>query len=160
MKSIADIVLRAVIIVVVTSLTGVGLNLAASRPLPLIYTAPTELTLQGVKVPLLDAKQARKLFDDGQAIFLDTRGKEDYLQSHVKGALLLPDKTKEEHFPQVQPLLPEESKIVLYCHGPDCEMAEHVAGFLVQWGYKNLTIMTSGFPAWEEAGYPVEKAAR
>jgi rhodanese-related sulfurtransferase len=39
-------------------------------------------------------------------------------------------------------------------------MAEEVARFLAQLGYRKMTIMSAGYRAWEEAGYPVEKRHR
>lgn len=38
-------------------------------------------------------------------------------------------------------------------------MAERVAAFLAQMGYKNLAVMSGGFPAWLKAGYPVETSS-
>jgi len=35
-------------------------------------------------------------------------------------------------------------------------MAEKVGEFLARMGYRNLLIMSSGFPAWLKAKYPVD----
>lgn len=157
MRTFASTVIRAAIILVVATSIGIGLNLASSKPLPWIYVPPKELTLAGVKVPLIDEKEARKHLDDPDTVFIDTRSREEYAEGHVRGALLLPDPEKEEQFPTLEPLLADKSRLVLYCHGPECDMAEQVALFLAQLGYKDLAIMAPGFPAWEDAGYPVER---
>jgi rhodanese-related sulfurtransferase len=157
MRALVGTIIRAIIILAAASCIGIGLNLASSNPLPWVYEPPTELTLEGVKIPLIDEKEARKRFNDPNTVFIDTRDKEEYSDGHVKSALFLPAHEKEEQFQSVEPLLSEEAQLILYCHGPECEMAEQVAGFLIQLGYKNLAIMTAGFPAWKKAGYPVEE---
>lgn len=81
------------------------------------------------------------------------------MKSHVKGSVFLSPDDVEEQFPSVEPLLPQDSKIVLYCYGPECDMAERVAAFLAQMGYRNLAVMSAGFPAWHKAGYPVETSS-
>ena len=156
MKEYTLILFRAVIILGCASLVGLGVNLIRPKPLPWTYVPPKELDVQGVKIPLIDDKAAHRFFGAEGTVFLDTRKKEDYSESHVQGAIFLGPDEKEELFPSVQPLLPEDARIILYCYGPECDMAEQVADFLAQLGYRNMMIMTSGFRAWEKAGYPIE----
>ncbi len=158
MRAFVLIAVKALIIAVVASSVGLALNAMASKPLPLVYVPPKEMDLAGVKVPLIDEKEANNHFEMDGFIFVDTRGNEAYAQGHVKGALLLPADQKEERFPEVQPLLPEESTLILYCYGPECEMAEEVGRFLAQLGYRHMMIMSAGFPEWKKAGYPVGEA--
>ena len=80
----------------------------------------------------------------------------DYAKSHVKGATCLPPDDVEQRFPSVEPLIPSDNRVILYCYGPECDMAEKVGEFLAQMGYKNMLIMSSGFPAWEKANDPVD----
>ncbi|MEW6349572.1 MAG: rhodanese-like domain-containing protein [Thermodesulfobacteriota bacterium] len=156
MKGFLGIVIRAVLVALGAAAMGLGVNLISSRSIPYVYVPPTVLEFMGVKVPLIDEKQAYKWLDDQQTVFVDTREDREFAEGRVKGAVKLPAEQKEELFPAVEPLLPEQSRLILYCHGPDCKMAEKVAEFLAQLGYKNMMIMEAGFPAWEKAGYPVE----
>jgi rhodanese-related sulfurtransferase len=156
MRSYLGIFLRALLIAVAALLVGVGINLVSSKPVPWVYVPPTELEISGLKVPLIDEKTARELMDEEGTIFVDTRHKEDFDKKRVKGAIFLPQDDKEEQFIAVQPLLPEDARLILYCYGPQCDMAEEVARFLSQLGYKQMLIMTAGFKAWEESGFPVE----
>jgi len=156
MRQFAGIVVRSLIIACVAASIGLGLNLASNKALPWIYVPPKELVLEGVRVKLIDEKEARRLFDIPETLFVDSRHQDDYRKGHVKGAIFLEPAEKEERFPVVQALLPENGLLILYCYGPECDMAEQVAGFLAQLGYKNMMIMTAGFRLWEKAGYPVE----
>ncbi len=160
MKEFLSIISKAILIALLCSAVGLLRNTVSSQPLPLIYTRPTEVTKEGVKIPLIDVKQAKTYFDDLQTTFIDTRKEEDYTSAHVKGAVFLNPDTMQDNFPMVQPLLNEDNKIILYCYGPECDMAEEVAAFLGQLGYKKLLIMNSGFRAWEEAGFPVEGSGK
>jgi rhodanese-related sulfurtransferase len=156
MKKYILIVVKAVLILVCASLIGLGVNLTRSKPLPLEYVPPKQIEVRGVKIPLIGEQAAFKFFGSDGTVFVDTRKKEDYSESHVKGAVFLGSEEKEDLFPAVQPFLPEDARLILYCYGPECDMAEEVADLLAQLGYRNMMIMSAGFRAWEKAGHPVE----
>jgi thiosulfate sulfurtransferase len=160
MKKSLGILLKALGIALVFSFVGLGLNSVSSKGIPLIYIPPEKLVLAGTDVPLINENEARKFLDQPGTTFVDTRKEEDYTEKHVKGAVFLSPDNIEERYPEMQPLLPEENRLILYCYGPECEMAEHVALFLAQLGYKNMMIMTVGFRGWEKAGLPVESPRR
>jgi rhodanese-related sulfurtransferase len=156
MRAIGSVVTQAFAIAVACGAIGVAVNLTAVRPAPWIYEPPKSLDLGGVKVTLIDEKQAREFLEHSETVFVDSRKAEDYAKSHVKGSVFFGPEDMHERFVSVEPLLPQEYRIVLYCYGPECEMAEQVGLFLVQLGYRTLAIMSPGFAAWEKAGYPVE----
>jgi rhodanese-related sulfurtransferase len=156
MKKLAGILLRAAIIVVVASCIGLAVNLVSPRSIPWVYTPPGEVVVAGAAIPTIDENKAHEFLEDGDTIFLDTRHDEDFAEGHIKGAFSLPASEQENRFIEIQPVLPEESRVIVYCGGPECEMADKVARFLAQLGYKNVKIMRAGFSAWKKAGYPVE----
>jgi rhodanese-related sulfurtransferase len=157
MRDVWSISIRALLIAV----AGVGMGLAGNqlsqKPLPLIYTPPGQVELSGIVVPFIDEREARRYMADSATVFVDTRLEKDYSVSRVKGAIFLEPSNKEDRFPIVEPFLPQDSRLILYCYGPECPMAEEVAAFLSQLGYKNMMIMSAGFKAWEKQGYPTEK---
>jgi rhodanese-related sulfurtransferase len=158
MKVYAGILVRALMIAAAASAVGLGYNFVSGRSLPLVYTPPKLAVLSGVRVPLVDEREAHRFLSDEGTVFVDTRLEKDYSKSRIKGAVFLQPDDKEDRFPVVQPLLPEDARLVLYCYGPECPMAEEIALFLAQLGYKNMMIMIAGFRAWEKAGYPIEKS--
>lgn len=160
MKAFVGIAARALIILLFWSSVGLGINVISSKSIPWVYEPPPDLTISGVKVPLVDEKKALSYLDDPGTTFVDTRKREHYAEGHVKGAVSLPANDKEERFPLVQPLLPEDNRLVLYCYSPECEDAERVAEFLVQLGYNHMVIMSPGFPQWKRAGYPMDTETR
>jgi rhodanese-related sulfurtransferase len=160
MREFVGIVFRALVILTVFSSIGLATNALSTKGIPLLYEPPKELVIADVKTPLLDERQAHRYLSDPGTVFIDNRKEEDYLKGHVKGALFLTPESMEEDFVKAQPLITEESRIILYCYGPECDMAEQVAGFLIKLGYKNLMIMNSGYRAWEKAGLPVEASSK
>jgi rhodanese-related sulfurtransferase len=160
MKEHILILLRAVLILICASMIGLGVNLIRSKPLPWEYVPPEQIEVRGVKIPLIDEHAAFKFFGSEGTVFVDTRKKEDYDESRVKGAVFLGPDEKEDLFPTVQPLLPEDARLILYCYGPECDMAEQVSDFLAQLGYKNMAIMSAGLKLWQKAGYPIESKGK
>ncbi|MFC1834714.1 rhodanese-like domain-containing protein [Thermodesulfobacteriota bacterium] len=159
MRPIIDTIIRATIIVGLWAVIGLAVSLVSPSGIPWIYVQANTVDLSGVKVDLINEKDARKLFASGEAVFVDARSHEDYDKSHVEGAIFLPPEDVEERYVLVQPLLPEDARIILYCYGPECDMAERVAEFLGQLGYRNMKIMSAGYAAWEKAGYPVSQSS-
>ncbi len=160
MRTAGSVARRALVIAILFASIGMLSNLLSGKPIDWIYFPPGEMLLAGIKVQLIDAKTARKYLDDSGTVFLDSRECRDYAKSHVKGAICLPPDNVEKRFPAVELLVPPESLVILYCYGPDCDMAERTATFLVQLGYKNMMIMSSGFSEWEKAQFPVERRSK
>jgi rhodanese-related sulfurtransferase len=156
MKEFIGLVIRSLIIAVMFAVVGLGTNVLSSKSIPWLYIPPRETVVSGIKVPLVNERTAHGYFDDPGTTFIDARLPKDYAESHVKGSIELSPKNFVDRFPRVQPLLPQKNRIVLYCYGPECDMAERVALSLVDLGYKKLIIMSSGFSPWQAAGYPVE----
>lgn len=157
MQAVMSVLVRALVILAVWASVGVVANLVSPAGIPWIYVQAKKIEVSGITVALIDVNEARKLYDDGQTVFVDARNQQDYTRGSVRGSVFLFPDDIHERFVAVQTLLPENSPIVLYCYGPECDMAERVAEFLGQLGYKKMLIMTDGFSAWERAGYPVTR---
>jgi rhodanese-related sulfurtransferase len=160
MRTTASVVCRALMMVLIFAFIGMLSNLLSGKPVDWRYVPPEEMLLAGVKVQLIDAKAAHKYSHDSSTVFVDSRECRDYAKSHVKGAICLPPDDVEQRFLSVEPLIPPESRVILYCYGPECDMAEKVGTFLAQQGYKNMMIMSSGFNAWEKAKFPVDGTSK
>ena len=52
------------------------------------------------------------------------------------------------------------ARLIVYCYGPECDMAEKVAAFLIDLGYPNIAIMQEGYLEWEKRGFPIESSDR
>ena len=63
---------------------------------------------QATRISLADAK---KEFDAGNAVFLDTRAEAAYHNEHIKGALNVTEANLEEKYKEI----PKGKKIIAYC---------------------------------------------
>ena len=61
--------------------------------------------------PRITLADAKKDFDDGNAVFVDTRAEVAYQQGHIKGAINLPMEAFEMRYKEI----PTNKKIIAYC---------------------------------------------
>ncbi len=62
------------------------------------------------EVPRIDLADAKKAFDDGGAIFVDSRGVDSYKALHIKGAISIPYGSTDNF-----DSLPKGKTIIVYC---------------------------------------------
>jgi rhodanese-related sulfurtransferase len=151
-KSIA----QAVILLVTASALALIGNAISSRGLPL-RTPPPKSAGQPELISLEDAK---KLWSNGSAFFLDAREPGQYAAGHVPGAFNLPALRFERHFDEVAPVLSLESEIVVYCDGIECDLSHRVGGRLKELGFTKVRILSNGWSVWRQAGLPSSSAAQ
>lgn len=63
------------------------------------------------EAPRISLADAKKDFDEGKAIFIDTRAKTSFDNEHVKGAINVPVNDFETTYKSV----PKDKKIIVYC---------------------------------------------
>ena len=61
--------------------------------------------------PRITVEEAKKDFDAGNAVFIDTRSEEAFNTEHVKGAINISGADLEAKFSQI----PKDKKIIVYC---------------------------------------------
>ena len=61
--------------------------------------------------PRIALADAKKDFDAGNAIFVDTRAEVQYKQEHIKGAINIPAESAEMRYKEI----PTDKKIIAYC---------------------------------------------
>ncbi|MEO1009548.1 MAG: rhodanese-like domain-containing protein [Planctomycetota bacterium] len=100
--------------------------------------------------------RARELWDEGYD-FIDARTDREREIGWVEGSYQLETRNfiDGSAFGVLAGLSPE-LPIIVYCDGGECDASENVALRLQQNGFTDIYIMHEGFPAWAEAGHPVE----
>jgi rhodanese-related sulfurtransferase len=104
---------------------------------------------------VIEPAEAKARLDRG-ALFLDARPRDFWTMSHVPGAESLPEPDFDKAFAELEPRLRSTYNLVLYCAGYGCEASHVVARKLREKGI-HAAILSEGWPAWTEAGYPVVK---
>jgi rhodanese-related sulfurtransferase len=119
----------------------------AAADVPVIPDVPGPLSIE---LPTL-----KKLWDAGAVIMIDARDPSAYHAGHIQGATNL---TLAEAMSQPERLKAIDAggrPIAVYCSGTACGLSEEVAHVLIEAGKRRVLVFPGGFPAWQEAGYPV-----
>ncbi len=124
-------------------------NSAAAPDLMLFGLIPT--------VPLRDRSRVYDLkarLDWGKPALtiIDVRSRQDFHFSHIMGALSMP---LSELVRRASAALDYDRDIYLYSDTD--EDTEVAAVQLRQAGFRNVSVLQGGLPAWKAMGYPIEK---
>jgi hypothetical protein len=86
-----------------------------STPTPSTATPPVNLDshghAEGSDAPRISLAEAKKDFDAGTAVFIDTHAPEQYAQQHIPGSINVPANNMEPHLNKI----PKGKKIIAYC---------------------------------------------
>ena len=98
----------------------------------------------------VDSDEAATMYGDEDAVFVDVRRPDEYVEGHIKGALFI---TVDDVLARIDEL-PRDKKLLFICavgvrSGLACEMAAAM-------GYDTelLYNIDDGTPAWIEKGHP------
>ena len=117
----------------------------------------TESTPQAEVLPTEteDLGWAVARFNEGAA-FIDARPHAQYLESHIQNAWSLPFEALLKGRPEVLDFIDPNGLAIIYCGGGDCDASHKVMEMLQSFGYQKLIVFKPGFPAWQQAGHPVD----
>jgi rhodanese-related sulfurtransferase len=101
----------------------------------------------------------KKLWDADQVILIDARDPSSYVAGHIQGAKNLTLAEAMTQPERLKAIDPQGRAIAVYCSGTACGLSEEVANVLVEAGKRKVLVFPGGYPAWQEAGYPVTTAA-
>lgn len=134
---------------------GLGLTVNAVRRDPLPYNLPGSLLLteSGARVIMLGA--ARRHFDEAHYVFVDARDEASFLAGHIQGALSLPPERFQELYPELQ-LWTAGQPLLLYGESGNILACDDLAQQLRDAGEEVVVILSAGFDAWEEHGFPTD----
>jgi len=150
-----------------TPATGAGLRAGATNS-PVL--SPAELVaarLRAQGLQLVDSGLAAQLFHDprfqrGGIVFVDARDETHYREGHIPGAYEFDPYHPDQYFPAALPACQAAERIVVYCHGGDCDDSESAALLLRDVGVatNKLVIYGGGITEWTTNGWPIETGDR
>ncbi|WP_165859214.1 rhodanese-like domain-containing protein [Desulfofundulus salinus] len=109
-------------------------------------------------IKFIDLVSAKKLFDERQAIFLDARSPEEYMEGTITGSIGISLMSVVKGEVEIEKLIPDRNAVIVtFCSGGECDVGVEMARELVDRGYTNVYVLGEGYPGWLEAGYPVFK---
>lgn len=104
------------------------------------------------KTPRITVEELKALMDQGEAVVIDVRNVEDFVDAHLPGALQIPLSFVESQIPW----FPRDKKIVTYCSCPAEETSGHAVLILQKGGLPNAAALVGGIDTWRARGYPIE----
>lgn len=121
----------------------------------MISTAPPfKKYADGNDVPKISVADAKREFDAGKAVIVDSRSEAVYRMEHITGSINIPQGSPKEKYE----ILPKNKKVIIYCacngEGTSISLAYHMN----EAGVPNTYAMVDGFLGWKTAGYPMTKA--
>ncbi|MCP4332786.1 MAG: rhodanese-like domain-containing protein [Gammaproteobacteria bacterium] len=121
--------------------------------LALSACATTDSSTEKSQYSMVDASTAKTLHE-GDAIFIDVRLKSIFDRGHIPGAINIPI----NHFNgnTLSEAVSKDQAIVTYCYGIHCDYSNQASNKALTWGYRKVYYFMKGYPAWLDAGYPVE----
>ena len=152
----ADLQILALLALSVAAASAV--NALRTNRLPLVgdWSPAGRITTTSGERMDISLFEAQKLFANDEAVFIDARPMEDYLQGHIRGARSLPRQELDLKFIDVTKDLDLETPVITYCDGETCELSHDLALFLRDAGFVNTRVLVNGWSLWRLAGMPVE----
>lgn len=118
-----------------------------------------DLKNKAAQITFVELKEAKRLFDEKASIFLDSRSKGDYRDSHIKEAIALPLISLVQDRTLAGKIIPDKNRLyIIYCSGEGCDLSIELAKELIALDYTNVKVLGEGYPGWAEAKYPVESS--
>jgi len=149
---------QAVVLVAISVLLALSVNYFRNDRLPLLdgWNMKSHLKTPSGKRLDISLTEARKLFKNRAAVFLDARRQEDYEKGHIKEARSLPWTEIDRQFMPVMKNISPDAWIITYCDGEACELSHNLAIFLMDMGFENVRVLINGWALWRESNLPVE----
>lgn len=147
---------RAVLILSLSSILGLATNFPLIRKYIQGEFRYGFLSLEKYpSITFISLAEAEDLFARRQALFIDSRTKEDFRAGHIMGAKNIPYEKDEDRKRVNLPPLPLEGAMVVYCDGSECQSSVELAKFLHKKGFKDIRVFFGGWVEWIREGLPV-----
>jgi len=115
--------------------------------------ATTDSSNTKSKYKMVDVTTA-KVLHERNAMFIDVRLKHWFDEGHIPGAVNIP--FYNFHDNRLAAVANKDQEVVFYCYGIQCEYSDKASNRALSWGYEKVYYFMKGYPAWLDAGYPVE----
>ncbi|HKP17510.1 MAG TPA: molybdopterin-synthase adenylyltransferase MoeB [Gaiellaceae bacterium] len=100
----------------------------------------------------IDARDAAALIDDGDAVFLDVRERDEWEEGHIPGAVFIPRGNLES---RIETAVPDRARrLVVYCASGN--RSAFAAKTLEELGYEDVVNLAGGYTDWKRNGFPTQ----
>jgi len=149
---LAAAVRQALLLLALSAVLAAGRWALVGERLPLKADAAAyELELAA---PLIEVAQARRSYDEGVHLFIDTREAGPGVEDTVPGAFVIRPGSFDDDMRALLDIVVPEDQFILFGDG-SLALANNVAARLIQRGYPNVELLKGGLGAWRAAGGPL-----
>jgi len=149
------LLLECVVIVALGILIGLSANVGLLRQVLGKEAGHSEERVQQQLPEPVMLEEVVELLSAG-ALAVDARLPEQFSAGHLPGAYNLPLAEIETAYAAFAEQVAATRTLVVYCNGYGCPDSFDLASLLLQKGYAEARVFEDGFPAWRDAGLPVE----
>lgn len=147
-----------VAIVLASVVCGLASNFIAEKPLPLFKAlAKPDPVAGAVSFAEVDADFVRQLSVDPNTVLIDARLPELFNRGHIPGAVNLPLSRFDDFIVEWMERLRSARQLIVYCSGRSCNDSYELARRLLEKGFKDLFLYSSGMEDWLEKGNVVDR---
>jgi rhodanese-related sulfurtransferase len=130
---------------------------------PLAAISPTGQTessgISDAGVQFISLAEARMEFSKGEALFADARSLKAFRAGHIQGAMNLDPHAFDSWSGTFFSQFPEQTRIITYCDGIQCQLSADLAEKLIQMGYQKVFVLKDGWSQWCAARLPTEQVS-
>ena len=106
---------------------------------------------------IINIDTAKSIYSYQLATIIDARDPEDYLTSHIPGAINIPyDKDKKYSQILIDSLVGKDKSIMIYCNDSTCDLGENLAKDLNQMGLFGILYFKDGYKIWNQNSLPIK----
>ncbi len=158
---------QALIIVIISAVIGGFLNLIRADRVPWISTQVSLMFIDPVNPVSSDSLKnmllpyPRGILMNGlqetigkEGVIIDSRLPEYYQEGHIAGAINIPFEEIDGYVTKLTEI-PQDTMVVVYCDGGDCEISFDLAMFMIDIGYLGVYVYEGGWEEWSAAALPV-----
>ena len=111
--------------------------------------------LEQTDIDSISLVEAKRVFDENSAVFIDSRSEDEFALGHIPGAVNIPWDEYETGHSDLLDRVPDAMPVITYCGG-GCESSIELAEALLHMEYKEVKVFLNGWPSWVKANYPIE----
>lgn len=120
---------------------------------------PTLLFAGGGQEPgaLIGPEEAFEMVQAGEAVLLDIRSEQAYIEGHLAGAISVPLQQVAANADQIAGL---GQTVITYCSCPAEETSLAAASELIRTGFTDVLVLDGGIRSWALLGLPLRSGPR
>lgn len=165
------IVRHLIILVVISSVLALGVNMISPNKIPVFgkyrsLSSGTEPIIppnvEAGDPPFIALDLAELEHNDNRIVFIDCRDPEEYECGTIPGAInipfdYMPEENLEIYLDSALGGCAQDTRLITFCSGEECDLSLHMARNLQAFGYTNLAIFFGGAREWDNFELTMER---